>query len=365
MPPMPAVQLGALLALALAASAHDPVAGAGRPPTPTVLGALPPAGTGMMGAIPPPPGKVVLETKTYGTVTVDHAGHLARRTACRSCHGDGPVSKIGFTPRQAHETCRACHMDLQRGPTTCRGCHVLPERADVTVAAQAAGASPAEAGATTGAPGKPFARDVQAPPPLANRQASLSAKAVPAVALATPGPGSPAGLPPPPPPPSYVGDLEDEPEGELLPFRRTVEAGMIVLSGPGQSTAVGPSLRLTSRYGRAVMVHSLDSAGGFETGRNMLMVGGGVVMPVRPRLAVLLVGIGGIDAVGSDVWLLPAAGVRVGLQWTRILRYLDTVSATVSGVSDLIRRRNDFGEEVGGVTFAFTLSAGLALDRGR
>ncbi len=357
---MPAVQLGALLALALSASAQDPLVAAGRPPAAAVLGAIPPAGAVMMGALPPPPGKVVLETKTYGTVTVDHAAHLARKTACRSCHGDGPVSKIAFTPKQAHDTCRACHADMQRGPTDCRGCHVLPLKpAGVTPAADA---SPAEAGSKA-APGEPPGRSSQPPP---TRQASLPAQAAPQVALATAGLGSgmPAGLPPPPPPPSYVGDLEDEPEGDLLPFRRTVEAGMIVLGGPDQSTVIGPSVRLTSRYGRAVMVHSLESAGGFRNGRTMLMIGGGVIMPVRPRLSLLVVGIGGIDSIGSDVWLLPAAGVRAGLQWARVLPYLDTVSASVSAVSDLMRRRDDFGDEVGGVTFSFTLSAGLALGGG-
>ena len=88
-----------------------------------MLGGLPPTGSVVMGALPTPPKKVVLQTKTYGTITVDHAAHLARRTACRSCHGDGPVAKISFTPRQAHDTCRACHVDLKAGPTDCRGCH--------------------------------------------------------------------------------------------------------------------------------------------------------------------------------------------------------------------------------------------------
>lgn len=354
---MPAVQLGALLALALAASPQDPVVAAGRPPSAAVLGAIPPASSVMLGVLPPPPGKVVLETKTYGTVTVDHGAHLARRTACRSCHGDGPVSKIAFTPRQAHDTCRACHADMQRGPTDCRGCHVLPPKpAGVTAAAAT---SPAEAGMKAAASAPPGGSSE----PLPTRMASLPAHAAPAVAQVTSGagPGSLAGLPPPPPPPSYVGDLEEEPEGELLPFRRTVEAGMIFLRGPDQSAEIGPSLRLTSRYGRAVMVHSLESAGGFRGGRTMLMIGGGVIMPVRPRLSLLVVGIGGVDSIGSDVWLLPAAGVRAGLQWARLLPYLDTLSASVSGVSDLMRRRDAFGEEVGGVTFSLTLSAGLAL----
>jgi hypothetical protein len=348
---MPAVQLGALLAMALAASAQDQLAAAGRPPAAAaVMGAIPPASSVMMGALPTPPGKVVLETKTYGTVTVDHAAHLARRTACRSCHGDGPVSKIGFTPRQAHDTCRSCHVDMQRGPTDCRGCHVIaPKPAQVVAAVKAEPAS-----TTTALPAPP-------PPPSGGASATAQTPPVGPVGSAS---APVAALPPPPPPPSFIGDLDDEPEGELMPFRQSVEAGMIVLGGGQQSTAVGASVRLTSRYGRAVMMHSLESAGGLRNGRTMFMVGGGALLPVQPRLALLVVGIGGLDATGREVELLPAAGIRVGLQWSRALPHVDALSASVAGVSDLVRRRNSFGEKVGDLTFSFVLSAGYGLDRG-
>lgn len=366
---MPAVQIGALLAVALAASAQDQVAAAGRPPAAAVVGAIPPATSVMMGALPPPPTKVVLETKTYGTVTVDHAAHLARRTACRSCHGDGPVSKIGFTARQAHDTCRACHVDMQRGPTDCRGCHVLPP----TVTAAAPAEPPP---AATALPAPPPPASAGAPVTATSRGAAATGGAItpsasaPAAALADPAPGArPSGpatasLPAPPPPP-YLGEVEEDPDGELVPFRQTVEIGMIVLGGSEQSAGVGPSFRLVSRDGRAVMMHSLESSGGLRTGRTMLMIGGGAVLPLQPRLALLVVGLGGMDAAGTDLWLLPAAGVRVGLQWTRALPYVDTLSASVSGISDLVRRRDAFGAKVGDLTFSFTLSAGYALNSGR
>lgn len=365
---MPAVQLGALLAVALAASAQQQVATAGRPPASAMAGAIPPASSVVMGALPTPPGKVVLETKTYGTVTVDHAAHLARRTACRSCHGDGAVSKIGFTPRQAHETCRGCHADMKRGPVDCRGCHVLPQKPVEVSAAEPPPAAPAATPSTLPS----HAAGSGASPP---RGAGAAAAAQPSPAGAplvaqvpvAPGPAAPvpspsASLPPPPPPPPYQEDL-DEPDGELQPFRQAVEVGMIALGGPDQSLGFGPSFRLVSRHGRAVMMHSIETSGGFRTGRTMLLVGGGALLPVRSRLGLLVVGMGGMDAAGTDVWLLPAAGVRVALQWIRPVPHLDTLSASFATVSDLVRRRNAFGEREGDVTFSFSVSAGYALGR--
>lgn len=362
---MPAVQLGALLAVALAASAQQQVATAGRPPASAMAGAIPPSSSMVMGALPTPPGKVVLETKTYGTVTVDHAAHLARRTACRSCHGDGPVSKIGFTPRQAHETCRGCHADMKRGPVDCRGCHVLPPKpvevsaAEPPPAAPAAPPSALPSHATGSGPPPPRGPGVAAQPSPAG--APLVAQVPAGPGLAAPASSPSPSLPAPPPPPTYEEDLDDEPDGELVPFRQTVEVGMIALGGPDQSLGFGPSFRLVSRHGRAVMMHSIDSSGGFRTGRTMLLVGGGAVLPVRPRLGLMVIGMGGMDAAGTDVWLLPAAGVRVGLQWIRPVPYLDTLSASFATVSDLVRRRNAFGEREGDVTFSFAVSAGYAL----
>src|SRR5512134_861710 len=109
-----------------------------------------------LSALPPPPETVVFETKMYGTVTLDHRAHLARRVACRSCHGEGPVRKLAgsFGPKVAHDRCRGCHLEISRGPTDCRGCHVKPppppvevaaapleEKAVVTVASHQAGAA--------------------------------------------------------------------------------------------------------------------------------------------------------------------------------------------------------------------------------
>ena len=41
-----------------------------------------------LSALPPPPDKVVFQTRMYGAITVDHRLHLANRVSCRKCHGD-------------------------------------------------------------------------------------------------------------------------------------------------------------------------------------------------------------------------------------------------------------------------------------
>ncbi|HEY6003699.1 MAG TPA: cytochrome c3 family protein, partial [Anaeromyxobacter sp.] len=118
---MAPLHLGALVALALAAppGAEPDLVAMTFPPLSTLREMLP-------AALPPPPDRVYLETRSYGTVMVDHRAHLARRVACRACHGAGPVSRIELTPRSAHESCRACHVTASRGPTSCRDCHVQP-----------------------------------------------------------------------------------------------------------------------------------------------------------------------------------------------------------------------------------------------
>ncbi len=74
----------------------------------------------------PPPGVITRETRTFGTIHIDHPAHLAARAACSGCHGPGPITKVGrMTPPEAHERCFACHLALQRGPRVCRGCHVV------------------------------------------------------------------------------------------------------------------------------------------------------------------------------------------------------------------------------------------------
>jgi hypothetical protein len=158
-----------------------------------------------------------------------------------------------------------------------------------------------------------------------------------------------------------VPEGEGDPGPLPPPFVRTLEAGLSVLSGTDQDLVAGPSVRLTSHYDRALLTYSLDWVGGKDEGRVLFMVGGGAELPVHERVSLQLVGIGGLDAVGSTVVMLPALGARVGLAWQRPVSWLDTLTFSFSGVSDLVRRRNDFGEREGGAMFSFGVTSGYRL----
>lgn len=331
---MPVAPLAAFLALALAATPQPPPEGARVASVPEAAGGV------VMTALPPPPSKVVRTTKTYGTVTLDHAAHLARKISCKSCHGSGAVTKIEFTPRLAHETCRSCHVQLAKGPTDCRGCHVVPPK-EAPVVAEAAPAPRAGAVIRAG-----DARPVMSATPAAGAAPGVavrSAGAVPSLPQGAAGEGDPGPLP--------------------APFVRTLEAGLSVLAGTGQDLVAGPSVRLTSHYDRALLTHSLDWVGGRDRGRVLFLVGGGAELPVHERVSLQLVGIGGVDAVGSTVVLMPALGARVGLAWRRAVPWLDMLTFSFSGVSDLVRRRNDLGEREGGAMFAFSVTSGYRLEQ--
>lgn len=382
---MPAPLVGALLAIALAAPPEQTLVASALPPAvvmsalpapaaPSVLlNALPPtAPSVLLNALPPPPSKVVRETRTYGTVTLDHAAHLARKLSCKACHGEGPVSKIPrMQPRQAHDLCRKCHVELARGPTDCRGCHVVAPTSQTAVAA-----------APLATPGSPAGG--------AGPAAAVAPPAAPAAAPASPAsaPRSGGALPPPPPPPPvgapvgvgtlasadapvtvtgelpvgrFPGGFLEEEEG-LPVFHRVLEAGFAMRTGP-EGARFGPSAKLITRQGRAVMVHNVEWSGG-TGGRTLLLIGGGAAIPLDDRVAFLVVGMGGADAIGGrEVVILPAAGASVGLQWVRAVPWLDSLGVTVSGVSDLLRHRTAFGDRVGGLTFGLSIAAGYRMSR--
>ncbi len=76
-----------------------------------------------LAALPTPP-TTVKYAVLRGDVTFDHAGHVARREKCRTCHGDGPVQKIELGKQKAHVLCVGCHAGKRAGPKACDGCHV-------------------------------------------------------------------------------------------------------------------------------------------------------------------------------------------------------------------------------------------------
>ncbi len=75
-----------------------------------------------LAAMPTPPEKVKYAAEK-GDVTFDHAAHVARRQACRTCHGDGPAQKVELGKKKAHALCLGCHAIGRAGPKACTECH--------------------------------------------------------------------------------------------------------------------------------------------------------------------------------------------------------------------------------------------------
>ncbi|WP_242343185.1 cytochrome c3 family protein [Anaeromyxobacter terrae] len=296
-------------------------------------------------ALPPAPQQIALQTRSYGTVTVDHPAHLARRAHCVSCHGEGPIQKIEFTPRLAHERCRGCHKEQQAGPLTCRGCHVLPAPAEKPLLAQnvaetpplqiaRAGAAPADA--TT--------------PSSAATASSLAATRGGAVDSGRPGPprASATSL-------TTVAAGESVPSSPAgVPLRRVLEVGF------AGGTGLGPAVRLLSRQEHMVLSHSFDRVGGSRA-RSLGLLGVGKGFPVHDGVEVVALGLGGFDIVESPTaTLLPAAGARIGVIWSVRQRFVETIDVSITGVADLTRS-HALGQEVGGGTVFATIAAGIPL----
>ncbi len=272
-------------------------------------------------ALAPAPSLVVRETGYYGTVTIDHRAHLARRITCKACHGPGPVTKIVFTPRLAHDRCVGCHSLAQRGPTDCKGCHVMPPaEAPPTVAAAPAGQG------TTGAAGEPAG----AAPSTGQLAAAAGVETA-----------------------SAAGGADEARSGA---FRRTVGIGCAV------GSELGPAIHLWSRHGGTVVEHSVDRLSGGRDVRTKVLVGGGIARPLRRDLDLVAVGLGGIDVVERPAAaVMPALGARVGVEWASPPTWpVQSVRLSVTGVVDVANRRA-LGEDVGGTRVYATLATGFRL----
>jgi hypothetical protein len=276
---LPAVP-AALLAALCAASAQGERLAMLDPPDPLPFAAQ---------ALPPAPETVVLATRYYGSVTLDHQAHLARKIHCKACHGPGPVRKIAFTPKAAHERCRDCHVAGQRGPTGCRGCHAAqPQRALVADLAVPG------LGGDRGAP-------AEAPPPAP-----------------PPGPGVLAALAAPEP---------------SVPMRHAVYVSGAAGDGAGLSAQV------VSRQAAFQVSHTVDLlVGGGARSRTALLVGAGVPVALPHALALTAEAVAGADAVERPgVRLSAALGGRLGLEWTPAWSRGTTLRASVTGLADLFR----------------------------
>jgi hypothetical protein len=264
------------------------------------------------GALPPPPTTVIRETRYYGTVTVDHRAHLARRASCRSCHGPGPVTKLTFTPKVAHERCVGCHQTLAKGPEKCQGCHVQPP-------------PPAQLAASEEK--KPEVRAEPPGPDPANVAAALAA-----ADTAASGPSS--GV--------FAFD----------PFQRYLELGLA--AGRGQ----GFSVRLASHESNLVLTQSVDYQVGRGETRTFSLLGAGLSHLGRGRISFEGVALAGADVVTRPgVGVLPALGARVGAEFRPDHGFVQRVSLSFTGVADLSRHAS--GQEVRAFTLYGTLATGF------
>jgi len=271
-------------------------------------------------ALPPPPVTVVIKTSYYGTVTVDHKAHLARQIHCKSCHGPGPVKRIEFTAKLAHERCRSCHSEQKKGPTDCRGCHVMPPKGSETVTAEVAPPSgPPGRGGEAVASATGAAGGTASGTPAGSLVVATSVTpAAPFVPFSGTAAGSVTAY-------SWVPTEDQE-------LRRTIQFGGIAGSGYGVSAHV------SSRQGAMVLTHGIDRLGGNGPTRTLVMVGAGAQLPFNlpSTLGILAEGIGGVDAVERpSVDVMPAVGARLGLEWTpRWSRQAPFILA-VTGLVDL------------------------------
>ena len=315
-------------------------------------GAIPVRPEDLAGALPPPPTKVTLEN-SFGTVTVDHAAHLARRTPCKACHGAGPVHKIGrFQPKEAHDACRKCHVELARGPTDCKGCHVKkvePVKALAVAeppldprAQKAMAVASASTLAATALPGGGAAFD-----PAAAALAFEEAAAWPGPRLGSPG---------------ITEASTRQLETAYYSPRRAVFAGISMLAATGSPTGAAIALKVSFRQDGWEFAESLEWSGNSGARRAIGLLGGGIVRPVYRRWTAHVLGVGGFDA--SDVtWttFLPAIGARAGLEWTGPQFVIHTFDVSVTALADLMRGHDPSGAPIGGGVVSLTVSAGLDL----
>ena len=289
-----------------------------------------------LGALAPAPDTVVRTTRSFGVVTIDHRAHLARKAHCNACHDPGPVTKIVYTPRIAHERCISCHRDQQAGPTRCRECHEVkppPKPETLQAAAGTLSATDAAAGAqstvlvTASATGALTRAGIEASP--------LAATTTPAVETFT-----------------LAYEMPIAPERR---FTRVISAGITGSRGAGPGTSQGPAIYVSARQDGYVLSLSFEAPD-----RTFGLLGAGAVFRILPRINALALGVGGFDAATKpSLTMMPALGGRVGVEW---LGDRATVGLSMTGMSDLVRKTDAFGNSMGGVTIFFAASVGCVIN---
>jgi hypothetical protein len=285
----------------------------------------------LFSALPPPPKQVLLTGRgTFGEIHFDHEAHLARRIPCKSCHGPGPVQKPELTPGSAHETCRACHVQQNRGPTSCRDCHtnvremgatLAPATATTTATSAHAEPSAAEGGAVSNGTATPTATATSTPTPRALREG-----------------------------------------GNDPPLLRTVHAGFAMMSG-GARTGSGVAVNVTLERGPWIAGSEIDWTNGPGAQRTLALFGAGVGVPLGELVRARAVALGGIDA-GTPAYVLPAVGARLGLELRHRRpghRLLPSADASVAFIAALGSRTGVDGQPERETALVLSLLLGWAL----
>jgi hypothetical protein len=249
----------------------------------------------------PKPLVVERKTDTYGTVTIDHEKHLQLRAPCQRCHDPGPVTKIDFKPKIAHQRCIGCHKELQAGPSHCMGCHVK------TVPSKAL-ADAAPEGSTD--------------------------KVV--VASMTPAPKAP---------------LETV---SLRPSSRHA-FGVGLVAGDG----IGFSLRISTRGERFFRAYTAERLSSGGSSRFLTTLDLGVAHSPVPHWTAFAVGVVGVDAQDQpDAGFAPALGLRVGAEWTPPDGWpISSVYLSLSAIDDLGFR--SYGYPTDGLRVFGTIGTGI------
>jgi hypothetical protein len=148
--------------------------------------------------------------------------------------------------------------------------------------------------------------------------------------------------------------------GRLL-FPRIGELGVVALVGERQDLVFGPSFQLTGRSGYSVVEYAVAFAGGSSSGRTQILIGGGGGFKPSRRIRATAVALCGLDASYAPVSVLPAIGLRAGLEllnddspWS--------LGVSATGLADVLRG-DSAGERSGGATFSLGFAAGYRFDR--
>jgi hypothetical protein len=323
---MPLASLAPLLAIALSAASPELRA--------ATLGALEAPAREIQdtntGALPPAPEKAVLETQTFGTITLDHSAHLARKTSCKACHNPGPVGKLGrLLPKVAHGRCVSCHEKAEAGPTACRDCHVKPAPAPDPEIIEASTPDPAAGGVV---PTADMNRTAAGAPVLtAALEAELAA--------------------------IRTRDIEERVRN---PFQRVLGIGFSVVGGGGRGVSTGPAIYMSTREGRVLLLYALEHGSSPGGDRTLGLLGAGITQPVGGRWNVQALLTGGFDATESPTNFSPNVGVRTGIEWLGRRTSLG-VAATLA--TDLTSGIDRFGQQTGGVTYSISANIGYVISK--